>query len=110
MCSDAGCSPATPPGRTYRYLAGTPLYSFGFGLTYGSIRYANAEVAPPTHAIPAGCAAASGRGGYNGASGGACGRVTVCVEVTNANTTRSAATEEVVQVWCSCRRPAAHCD
>eukprot|EP01051_Picozoa_sp_SAG22_P038564 SAG22_NODE_19846_length_271_cov_0.598837_1_plen_55_part_10 len=55
MCSDAGCSPATPPGRTYRYLAGTPLYSFGFGLTYGSIRYANAEVAPPTHAIPAGC-------------------------------------------------------
>lgn len=35
-------------GRTYRYLARTPLYPFGYGLTYGDIRVlaASAEKAP----------------------------------------------------------------
>ena len=40
-------------GRTYRYLQGTPLYSFGFGLTYGQISYANAAVAPAV--VKGGC-------------------------------------------------------
>lgn len=25
---------AAPPGRTYRYYTGTPLYPFGYGLSY----------------------------------------------------------------------------
>ena len=40
-------------GRTYRYLQGTPLYSFGFGLTYGQISYAHAAVAPAV--VKGGC-------------------------------------------------------
>ena len=28
-------------GRTYRYFSGTPLYPFGFGLTYSSFAYAD---------------------------------------------------------------------
>jgi hypothetical protein len=31
-------SPTAPPGRTYRHLNGTPLYAFGFGLSYVATR------------------------------------------------------------------------
>ena len=31
-------------GRTYRYFRGTPLYPFGFGLSYASFSYSNARV------------------------------------------------------------------
>lgn len=31
-------------GRTYRYFEGTPLYPFGFGLTYGNVRVMDADV------------------------------------------------------------------
>lgn len=30
--------------RTYRYFKGTPLYPFGYGLTYGTISYADAYI------------------------------------------------------------------
>jgi beta-glucosidase len=33
-------------GRTYRYFTGTPLYPFGFGLSYSEFRYSNMEVQP----------------------------------------------------------------
>ena len=29
----------TPPGRTYRYYTGKPLFSFGYGLSYTSFKY-----------------------------------------------------------------------
>ena len=32
-------------GRTYRYFAGTPLYPFGYGLSYASFAYSDAEYA-----------------------------------------------------------------
>ena len=28
-------------GRTYRYFSGTPLYAFGYGLSYASFAYSN---------------------------------------------------------------------
>jgi beta-glucosidase len=31
-------------GRTYRYFTGTPLYPFGFGLSYSDFRYSNLDV------------------------------------------------------------------
>jgi len=31
-------------GRTYRYFAGSPLYAFGFGLSYTSFTYSNFEI------------------------------------------------------------------
>ena len=34
-------------GRTYRYFRGTPLYTFGFGLSYSSFVYSNARIDRP---------------------------------------------------------------
>ena len=91
-------SPSTPPGRTYRYLDGAPLYSFGYGLSYGQIEYSGAsyEGLPSSKVtIPDGCKAAV-PGATTGAPG--CGSITVCVEVTNAKEAAHA-TEDVVQVY-----------
>eukprot|EP01062_Namystynia_karyoxenos_P059329 TRINITY_DN50774_c0_g1_i1.p1 TRINITY_DN50774_c0_g1~~TRINITY_DN50774_c0_g1_i1.p1 ORF type:complete len:790 (+),score=201.72 TRINITY_DN50774_c0_g1_i1:72-2372(+) len=73
-------SPSTPPGRTYRHLSAEPLYSFGYGLSYGAVSYADASVAPEA---------------VSSAAGG--GTLQVCANVSNAGSAR--ATEEVVQVY-----------
>ena len=37
-----------PPGRTYRYFGGTPLFAFGYGLSYTEFTYSNLMVSPST--------------------------------------------------------------
>ncbi len=41
-------------GRTYRYFKGTPLYPFGYGLSYTSFEYKDLSL--PTNPVPAGAA------------------------------------------------------
>ena len=91
-------SPSTPPGRTYRYLSATPLYCFGFGLSYGHIMYTSASVSPPAISPP-GCIWPDSD----------CGSVTVCASLSNGETNGTMATQEVVQViypmpHCACVR------
>ncbi len=63
-------------GRTYLYFNGTPLYPFGFGLSYTSFSYANFRVVP-TSIAPTGSA-------------------TITVDVSNAG---PRAGDEVVQLY-----------
>jgi len=63
-------------GRTYRFFDGTPLYSFGFGLSYTTFRYANVRVSAAT--LPA------------------TGTVTVGADITNSG---NRAGDEVVQLY-----------
>jgi beta-glucosidase len=63
-------------GHTYLYFKGTPLYRFGYGLSYTTFQYANLQVTP---------SALSTRGSIN-----------ISVEVKNAG---ARAGEEVVQLY-----------
>jgi beta-glucosidase len=63
-------------GRTYRFFEGTPLYSFGHGLSYTTFRYENLRTSAPSVA--------------------ATSTVTVSVDVTNTGTR---AGDEVVQLY-----------
>jgi beta-glucosidase len=63
-------------GRTYRYFEGTPLYPFGYGLSYTTFSYSGLTV--PPNPVPAGAPA--------------------IVEVTVTNTGRSAG-DEVAQLY-----------
>ena len=65
-------------GRTYRYFTETPLYAFGYGLSYSSFNYSDATVSQ--RQIAAG------------------GTVTVSVRVSNAS---SAPGDEVVELYLS---------
>ena len=38
----------TPPGRTYRYYTDTPVFPFGYGLSYTSFEYSKLSVTPST--------------------------------------------------------------
>lgn len=40
---------SAPPGRTYKYYNGTPLYSFGFGLSLTSFRLHSCDLGPSSH-------------------------------------------------------------
>ena len=63
-------------GRTYMYFKGDPLYSFGYGLSYTSFRYANLKASSAEVASD--------------------GAITVSVDVTN---TGSLTGDEVVQLY-----------
>jgi beta-glucosidase len=63
-------------GRTYRYFTETPLYPFGYGLSFSSFNYSEAKASQPQVAAD--------------------GTVTVSVHVTNAS---SAPGDEVVQLY-----------
>ncbi len=63
-------------GRTYMYFKGEPLYSFGFGLSYTTFKYANVKVS--AQKLPSN------------------GQVTVSVDITN---TGSREGDEVVQLY-----------
>ena len=65
------------PGRTYRYLTETPLYRFGFGLSFTSFSYSTLQI-HPTQQIEQ------------------CSSMKVSVKVTN---TGNRAGEEVVQLY-----------
>jgi len=68
----------TMKGRTYRYFTGTPVYPFGYGLSYTSFAYAPLEVTP--------------------AAGGAEQGLRVTTEVSN---TGKRAGDEVAQLYLS---------
>eukprot|EP00750_Incisomonas_marina_P014366 INCI17645.3.p1 GENE.INCI17645.3~~INCI17645.3.p1 ORF type:complete len:471 (-),score=72.67 INCI17645.3:331-1743(-) len=85
----------SPPGRTYRYFTGEPLYTFGFGLSFGKFNYTNATVSVVprrrthdrhlTRDVSAVKATSS--------------TVNLCVSVQNVGEGPAATAEEVVQVY-----------
>ncbi len=82
-------------GRTYRYYGGTPLYPFGYGLTYGDCRADAVSAALCTAPADESTDAA---GGNEAATAGADGRfdgADVTVQVHNEGT----ATEDVLQLY-----------
>ncbi|MCM1065435.1 MAG: glycoside hydrolase family 3 C-terminal domain-containing protein [Eubacterium sp.] len=101
-------------GRTYRYLTGTPLYPFGYGLTYGDVALEHVDCcgatvdgqikgwgaeerttdAPTKSGQAAGCMAGNGYDAVVGLQTGA------ALDITAAVTNKGArATDEVVQVY-----------
>ncbi|MEO8616584.1 MAG: glycoside hydrolase family 3 C-terminal domain-containing protein, partial [Luteolibacter sp.] len=75
---------ATPPGRTYRYFTGKPLFPFGHGLSYATFRYGAPSVTPAI-AKPD-------------------GTITVALEITN---TGGMSADEVVQIYATRKAPLA---
>lgn len=65
-------------GRTYRYMAGEPLYPFGHGLSYTRLEYTDLRIAPEQI--------------------GADGKATISLDVTNMG---ARAADEVVQLYVS---------
>ena len=88
----------TMQGRTYRYYEGTPLYPFGYGLTYGDCAATSvkAGILPRAEKEPgkAGLTAFGSCDDY----GAACGTDGLEVTVRVVNTGRAAA-EDVLQVY-----------
>lgn len=78
---------AGSPGRTLRYLDQTPLWAFGFGLSYTNFTYSGVSVSPSTVQSSAGARGIS---------------VDVCATVTNVGGT---AADEVVEVFASLETP-----
>jgi beta-glucosidase len=79
-------------GRTYRYFRATPLYPFGYGLSYTTFAYSNLQVPERlTGGQHAGTAADSGA-----APGAVAAADSVVVDVTN---TGKRAGDEVVQLY-----------
>ena len=68
----------TPPGRTYRYYTNTPVFPFGYGLSYTTFEYSKLTVIPPKIS--------------------ACDSVKVAVSVHNSG---EMAGDEVIQVYLS---------
>ena len=69
-------------GTTYWYYAGSPLYPFGYGLSYSTFAYSNLTISAPSVSPTA--------------AAGSCAAVQVGVDVTN---TSAVAGDEVVQLY-----------
>ena len=83
------------------------VHSFGYGLTYGQVKYTAASYQNPASSkiiIPPSCKAAL-PGSTTGDPG--CGSITVCAQVTNAKAAVHA-TEEVVQVYAAPKQGSIH--
>jgi len=70
-------------GTTYWYFTGSPLYPFGYGLSYSTFAYANATASAPS---------------LSSKSTPTCGAITIGVDVTNTGTV---AGDEVAQLYVS---------
>ena len=84
------------------------VHSFGYGLTYGQVKYTAASYQDPASSkitIPSSCKAAL-PGSTTGDPG--CGSITVCTQVTNAKAAAVHATEEVVQVYAAPKQGSIH--
>ncbi len=88
----------TMQGRTYRFYEGTPLYPFGYGLTYGDCKAVNVKtrILPRTEEAPrkAGKTAFGSSDDYGAAKG--LDGLEVTVKVVNEG---NAATEDVLQIY-----------